>query len=70
MTENNWEYVEDILFEGTHEEINNLKCPHCDHKIYFDYIKKCNMLKYGCRNCGKEIRANGCCEIPNCSNVV
>ena len=69
MMVNNWDDIEDVLFDGTSEEIQNLKCPTCDSKIYFSYTSEGRTLKYGCKSCGKQVVANGCHDIPNCGAV-
>lgn len=62
----NWDDVEDILFDGTDDEIKSLKCPVCKSNIFFEYNSNSNSLKYGCTNCGHIVRANGCHYSPNC----
>ncbi|MBR5156480.1 MAG: hypothetical protein IKW59_01800 [Clostridia bacterium] len=68
MDDNTWEMVEDILFDGTSDEIRRIACPDCGEKVFYNYNADSNSLEYGCKNCGKTIRAHGCHQIPNCSN--
>ena len=63
----NWDDIEDTLFDGTSDEISNLKCPDCKSGIFYSYNEKVNSLEYGCKNCGRIIKANGCHQVPNCS---
>ncbi len=63
-----WNKIEDILFDGTMKEIDNLKCPECKRKIFFEYSHVYNSLQYGCKHCNRIIRMNGCHQIPNCAD--
>lgn len=61
-----WQQIEDILFDGTEDDIKNLSCPECKTPIYYTYNKSAKSLKYGCKKCGISIRSNGCFSQPNC----
>lgn len=41
--------IEDILFDGTEDDIKNLSCPECKTPIYYTYNKGAKSLKYGCK---------------------
>lgn len=45
-----WQQIEDILFDGTEDDIKNLSCPECKTPIYYTYNKGAKSLKYGCKN--------------------
>ena len=66
MKVNTWEAVENILFDGTTEDIKDVRCPECDQAIFYTYNPVFKSLEYGCKTCGKHIRAKGCHEEPNC----
>ncbi len=64
-----WNDIEDILFDGTQEDIKELRCPDCNGKIATNYDAKNNSLKVSCKQCGYNSILNGCEIIPNCSNI-
>lgn len=63
-----WYDVEDVLYDGTNEQIDNLKCPDCGEKISYIYNKECNSLTIECKKCGYVSKGHGCSKIPNCAN--
>ena len=69
MTVKDWDDIEDILFDGTTKEIQNLLCPDCNTKINYKYTHDTNSLQYGCKICGRMVRLAGCHITPNCSNL-
>lgn len=60
-----WYDVDDILYDGTKEEISNLKCPACGGKIKYTYSKSSNCFTISCKACGYLSKAHGG-PIPNC----
>ncbi|MEG0899522.1 MAG: hypothetical protein RSD17_07420 [Oscillospiraceae bacterium] len=64
-----WNDIEDILFDGTQEDIKALRCPGCDGKINTKYDAENNSLKVSCKSCGYNSILNGCESIPNCSMI-
>lgn len=58
-----WQDIEDILFDGTKEEINEITCPECRGNISFKYYE--GYFKIECIYChtvSKMYKA----PIPNC----
>lgn len=58
-----WQDVEDILFDGTKEEISKISCPECGGSISFLYDD--GYFKMECTNChtvSKFYKA----PLPNC----
>ena len=66
---NTWESIEDVLYDGSAEDIKSLTCPDCHSTIYFEYSPKFRSLQFGCKKCQKVIRETGCHQVPNCANV-
>ena len=58
-----WYDVNDVLYDGTKEEINKLKCPTCGGKIGFSFFK--GRFEKKCLNCGATEVDDGS-PIPNC----
>lgn len=64
-----WEDVDDILFDGTSEEISQLYCPECKGKLTYDFSKASHIMNICCTKCGIHIRENcGKNIIPNFVN--
>ncbi len=61
-----WNDVEDILFDGTQEDIKALRCPDCEGEVTARYDAGNNNLRVSCKSCGYNSILNGCEGIPNC----
>lgn len=61
-----WDDVEDILYEGTEEQIKTVKCPDCGGPIFHRFYPKTRNFERGCNECGLLIRGHGS-DVPNCS---
>ena len=61
----NWDDVEEILFDGTPEEISSIKCPECEGDLKVSYFPTTRSMEIYCKNCGTLIRSNGVAYIPN-----
>ena len=61
----NWLDIDDILFDGTKEEIENINCPDCGGEIEFEYFPEADSISTFCSGCGILERAHGCCQVPN-----
>lgn len=59
----NWYDVEDILFDGKEEEMNNLSCPDCKGAIRVKYDEDVRAMEITCTKCGHMERSHGG-EIP------
>ena len=58
-----WLDVDDILFDGTKEEIKKIKCPDCGGTLEYSYFE--GRFEERCQKCGAiEIQHGG--KIPNC----
>ena len=55
---NSWEDVDDILYDGTPEEISRVYCPDCKGNIIYDYSKASHIMNIRCTKCGIHIREN------------
>ena len=60
-----WCDVDDILYDGSKEEILNLRCPDCGGSIQFEYYPSSQNLKVECHHCGYFSKAYGG-TVPNC----
>ena len=59
----NWYDVEDILFNGSREEMLNLSCPDCIGNISVKYDEEVRGMEIRCMRCGHIERLHGG-EIP------
>ena len=60
-----WYDVDDILYDGKKEDIENIVCPDCGGKIKYRYGEESNSFEVSCHKCGHLSRAHGS-PIPNC----
>ena len=60
-----WYDIDDILSDGTKEEIENLKCPVCQNSIYVRVNMEYRALEKRCEECGIIVKAHGLFEVPN-----
>lgn len=58
-----WVDVENIIFDGSRQEIETLTCPECGNSIYINYEPQIKHLEYGCKKCRICAYLSGC-EIP------
>ena len=56
---NNWDDVEDILYDGSQEEIEQIVCPDCGSKIQYRYGLESTSFEIRCLHCGYISRATG-----------
>ena len=63
----NWYDVEDILYDGSEEDVKSLSCPECNGSIHYHFDKNSNSLSYGCKKCGIVMKGHRCSVKPNCS---
>ncbi len=54
-----WYDLEDILYDGTKTEIENIFCPNCEGKISYRFSDKPRSFEVSCRKCGYLSRATG-----------
>ena len=60
-----WDDVEDVLFYGSAEEIEKVRCPDCRSKLEYEYYPTTNSYKVRCASCGVVILGHGCHKVPN-----
>ena len=60
-----WEDVDEILLDGTIEQILDVKCPDCGGDLEFDYSSKTREMDTFCARCGTLTRAHGVSHEPN-----
>lgn len=63
-----WDDVDDIIFDGSKEEVDNLKCVDCSNNLDVSFDKEAMSLTIRCTKCGKLIREHGCSYIPSYLN--
>ena len=57
--------VEEILFDGTEEQIEEVRCPECGGSLKFSYFPITRNMEIVCRGCNTVVRANGAEKTPN-----
>lgn len=62
-----WYDVDDVLYDGTKEEIANLKCPDCGGAISYRYNDNVSTFEVLCKGCGYVARGHGS-PRPNCAD--
>ena len=60
-----WNDIENILFDGTPEEISAVRCPEWGSMFKYEFFQETNSIEIMCENCGTMIRGSGCDKIPN-----
>ena len=64
-----WDDIEDILFDGTPEQIEAVKCPECKGNLRFAYFAKTKNMEIVCKQCHTVVRSHGAEYIPNFAKV-
>lgn len=54
-----WEDIEDILYDGTKEDIEKIVCLDCGGKIQYKYSEESNSFEIKCIHCGHISRETG-----------
>ena len=60
-----WDDIEDIIFDGTDEEIESVKCPECSGRLNLAYFPKYRNLEIRCKDCHTVVRFYGAEKTPN-----
>lgn len=61
-----WDDVEEILFDGTPEQIAAVKCPECGGELSYSYYADTRNMETHCKgSCGTHIRAHKTHYVPN-----
>lgn len=58
------DHIEDILFEGTKEEMLQVKCPECGGRIEYSVTGQEMLIR--CTSCGTQSSLHGIYQIPKC----
>ena len=61
----NWDEVNNILYNGTQEQIDNVICPECGGELELSYFPTIRSVEILCNSCGTFIRQNGTMRKPN-----
>ena len=64
-----WYDIENILFDGTKENIEKLRCPECGGKISFSCSMKYARFVLRCNSCGYLSVSHGFYATPNCCSI-
>lgn len=64
-----WDDVEEILFEGTREQILKLRCPDCEGIIEYEFDKIYCTFKVKCIDCGTWIKGCKVISEPKCAII-
>ena len=65
MVKMNWDDIDDIIYDGTPEQINTLKCPECGNSLNLSYFPQTKSVEILCRGCGAIVRQSGIAQAPN-----
>ena len=66
----NWDDVDEILYDGTEEEIRAARCPDCGGKLEFEFgDPPGGSMTIRCRPCGVITKACGVSSTPNCVEI-
>ena len=60
-----WDDVSAILFDGTEEQIKNVRCPDCGGELKLSFFPKTRNTEIFCQKCGILIRGHGASHTPN-----
>lgn len=61
-----WIDVENILYEGTKEQMEKISCPDCGGVVSFSYYHECSRFVTKCESCGYLSIGHGLFLVPNC----
>jgi transcription initiation factor TFIIIB Brf1 subunit/transcription initiation factor TFIIB len=65
-----WDDVDDILFDGTQEQIDNIKCPECNNDLKLSYFPMTKSVQIICKGCHTVVRQNGVSQEPNFAKYI
>jgi ssDNA-binding Zn-finger/Zn-ribbon topoisomerase 1 len=60
-----WDDVEDILFDGTPEQIDLVKCPECGGELRISFFPTTRNIEIICKKCHTVVRSHGAEKTPN-----
>jgi len=65
-----WDDIDDIVFDGTAEQINSIRCPECEGSLRLSYFPLTRSVEIYCHSCGTIIKQNGVSRKPNFADTV
>ena len=65
-----WDDIDDIIYDGTQEQINSIKCPECGGELRLSYFPLTRSVEIYCRGCGTLIKQNGVSQKPKFAFVL
>jgi ribosomal protein S27E len=60
-----WDDIDDIIFDGTDEQISSVKCPECGGHLKLSYFPMTRSVEIYCRSCGAVVKQSGVSQAPN-----
>ncbi|MCL2513700.1 MAG: hypothetical protein FWF08_07350 [Oscillospiraceae bacterium] len=64
-----WDDIEDIIFDGTEEQIGAVSCPECNGDLKLSYFPLTKNIEIRCLDCKTVVRENGVCEEPKFASL-
>ena len=64
-----WDDIDDIIYDGTDEQVKSVRCPECDSGLRLAYYPKTRSVEIRCNECGVVIRQNGVTQTPNFASL-
>lgn len=64
-----WGDLNDVLFDGSEQEIRECHCPDCGGEINFRYDEMMKGFEVSCARCGAIERHDGVHYMPNCAKI-
>jgi hypothetical protein len=65
----NWDDIEEILFDGTPEQIRTVRCPECDGELDTKYFPNTRGMEVCCTRCHTFVVSHGVPYTPNFAKV-
>lgn len=60
-----WDDIEEIIFDGTEEQIDTVVCPECGGQLKLSYFPKTKNIEIRCKACNTVVRSHGAEKVPN-----
>ena len=62
-----WDDVDEILFDGTKEQIEKVRCVECNNTIKYEFDEEYHTFAIWCHTCGLMSKACKVQDKPNCA---
>ena len=62
-----WTDVDEILFDGTKKEIENVRCVECNNALKYEFDEEYHTFTVWCHNCRLIIKGCKAHYKPNCA---